>query len=189
MRKASIQTLDIPKYRITLINCCDIIQQQEINIINDLNAIDAVVDMQLGNRDTKRIFYYHIIKGFCEYISASRYAGSHVFYYSSCDLKFLELTEYVDTPRLKQFLCTLTRHVSNLLPIKFYTSSECFNHISNDKSGESQETVANILRIIKQRGTKTDSLTRVRTFLRDNEFKHLNEKYFSRYKQMMFFNK
>ena len=114
---------------------------------------------------------------------------SHVFYYSSCDLKFLELTEYVEVPRLKQFLGTLTKHVSNLLPIKFYTSSQCFNHLLNSKSGESQETIANIHKVIKQRNRKIDSLSRVRAFLRDNEFRHLNEKYFSKYKQMMFFNK
>ena len=189
MKNSQIQTLNVSKYGIILINCCDIIQQQEINIINDLNAIDAIEPIKLGNRDTKRVFYYHILKGFCEYIDSSKEAKSHVFYYSSCDLKFLELTEYVDVARLKQFLGTLTRHVSNLLPIKFYTSSECFNHIAESRSGESIETVENIRRVVKQRCDKIDSLSRIRTFLKDNEVRQLNEKYFSRYKQMMFFNK
>ena len=184
-----VQTLKVDKYQIILINCCDIMRQEEISIINDLNAIDAIEPIRLGNKDTKRIFYYHILKGLCKYIDGAPDHGSHVFYYSSCDLKFLELTDYVDVTRLKQFLGTLTRHVANLLPIKFYTSSECFNHIAETKSGESIETIENIRRVIKQRGSKIDSLSKVRTFLRDNEFKQLNEKYFSRYKQMMFFNK
>lgn len=184
----SVKTASIDRLVATLINCCDIIQQQEINIINDLYSIDALDPINLANKDTKRGFYFHIIKGFCEYVDASSIRGSHVFYYSSCDINFLELTDYVETARLKQFLNTLTKHVSNLLPIKFYSSSACFDQVVK-AGGEGEEHLRRIQQIVRNTAKKVDSLSRVRAFLSDNEFTYLDEKYFSKYKHIMFFNK
>ena len=58
-----IATFDVDKYMIRLINCCDIIHEREVDIINDLHAIDALNPIKLGSRDTKKstINPYHVV--------------------------------------------------------------------------------------------------------------------------------
>ena len=172
-----------------LIDISDIISAKEIDIINDIYNIGQLENLKFTNIDVKRIFYFHIFKGVCECIDTSTYTGDHVLYYSSCDLKFLELTNYIENFKLKQFLDTLTKHVGNVLPVKFYTTSICFdNFIKSTSSGEMREHINNIRGLISKRN-KNISTERTRKYLTVQGFSYLNEKYFAKYKQMMFFHK
>jgi len=183
-----IRAFNINNYMMHVVSCSDIIHDQEVAIINDLDKYSLLENILLGNRDTKKVFYFHIIKGICEYIEQSLENKSHVFYYSPCDLKFLELTEYVDRYRVLNFLNTLTKHLMNLLPVKFYTSDVCFDTLEGEqKSGEVIEHMHSMRDLIKYKCREPGSTSRMRSFLSKNEFNYLNEKYFSRYKQAMFF--
>ena len=186
---ARVATVDAPVIGAVLIKLCDIIASQEINIMNDLHAIDSLDNLKLTNKDVKQIFYFHIINGICEYIDRSTHSKSHVLYYSSCDLKFLELTEYIENFKLKQFLDTLTKHVTSNLPVKFYTSNICFDQFEhNSNTGLIQQHVHLIKNKLNKRSDKIDT-SRTRNYLTNKGFNYLHEKYFTKYKQMMFFYK
>jgi len=183
------QHYKLPGLCTVLVNTSDIIAAKEIDIINDIYGIDQLEGLRFTNIDVKRIFYFHIFKGVCEFVDTSKHIGDHVLYYSSCDLKFLELTNYIENFKLKQFIDTLTKHVCSVLPVKFYTTSICFNSFINTTSkGETQEHINNIRGLIAKRN-KNISTDRTRKYLTDQGFSYLNEKYFTKYKQMMFFHK
>lgn len=188
MMDLKIDTIDIPSIAAVLINVSDIISSEEINIINDIYSIDGLEALRLTNPDVKKIFYFHIMNGICKYIDASDHNRSHVMYYSSCDLKFLELTNYIENFKIKQFLDTLTKHVMSVMPVKFYSTNMCFDKILNDPlSGEYKEHI-NVIKNIINKNSKTNT-ERTRKYLTHNGYTYLNEKYFTKYKQMMFFYK
>lgn len=172
-----------------LVNTGDIIASKEVDIINDIYSIDQLEGLKFTNIDVKRIFYFHIIKGVCEYIDGAKLTGSQVLYYSSCDLKFLELTNYIENFKLKQFLDTLTKHVCSVLPVTFYSTSICFDKfINSTECGETQDHLNNIKKLISKRN-KHVSTDKTRKYLTNQGFSYLNKKYFTKYKQMMFFYK
>ena len=189
MVNQKIQSYKIASLAAILINTGDIIAGKEVDIINDIYSIDQLDELKFTNIDVKRIFYFHIIKGICEFIDTSDHCGDHVLYYSSCDLKFLELTNYIDNFKVKQFLDTLTTHVGSVLPVKFYSTSICFDKfITSTTSGEEQDHL-NIIKNLISKRNKSISTTRTRRYLTEQGFSYLNEKYFTKYKQMMFFHK
>ena len=188
-RNVVVRSCSLPSIGAVLINSSDIIADQEINIINDIYAIDQLDGLKFTNIDVKKIFYFHIFKGICEYIDSSKLHGHHVIYYSSCDLKFLELTNYIENYKIKQFLDTLTKHIGSVMPVKFYSSAICFDRFSKQPVvGEVQEHI-NIIKNHNEKRNKIISTDRTRKYLTTQGFEYLNEKYFTKYKQMMFFYK
>ena len=187
--RVAVRSCNLTSIGAVLINSSDIIADQEINIINDIYAIDQLEGLKFTNIDVKRIFYFHIFKGICEYIDSSKLLGHHVIYYSSCDLKFLELTNYIENYKIKQFLDTLTKHIGSVMPVKFYSSAICFDRFSKQpRAGEVQEHI-NIIKNHNEKRNKIISTDRTRKYLTTQGFEYLNEKYFTKYKQMMFFYK
>jgi hypothetical protein len=187
IQASNIRTHELVSIGSILISVGDIIADKEIDIINDIYSIDQLHNMSFKNIDVKQIFYFHIIKGICEYIDSSKSNRSHVLYYSSCDLKFLELSNYIDNFKIKQFIDTLTRYISNLLPVTFYSSVQCFDRMTS-RDGETLEHI-NIIKGIINKKVNNISTERTRKYLTSKGFKYLNEKYFTKYKQMMFFYK
>lgn len=182
----SINSIYLPNHMIDVICLTDIIQSQEINIIDDLHAMDKLSDIRLTDSDTKKAFYFHIINSICEHLDGpmSR-PGDQVFYYSSCDLKFLELTSYISTHNVKAFLDTLTSHISKILPVHFYTSKKCFTHLKNVNSGETTNTVLEIKHACTKKRYNPVSFKRIQKFIKQQQFNYLDKKYFSKYKYMM----
>lgn len=181
----NIDCLFIPSHMMHVVKLTDVISDQEINIINDLYAMDKLQDLKFTNSDTKKAFYFHIINGVCEYIDAQNTPGDLIFYYSSCDLKFLELTNYVSVQSIRNFLNTLTAHVNRILPVYFFNSDKCFSHLQQSKSGESANTILDIKGICDKRKYAPASFLKIKKFIQQQQFNYLDKKYFSKYKYMM----
>ena len=181
----NIDCLFVPNYMMHVVKLTDVISDQEINIINDLYAMERLQDLKFTNSDTKKAFYFHIINGVCEYIDAQNTPGDVIFYYSACDLKFLELTNYVSVQNIKNFLNTLTAHVNRILPVYFFKSDKCFSHLQQSKSGEGVNTILEIKGICDKKKYAPASFLKIKKFIQQQQFTYLDKKYFSKYKYMM----
>lgn len=170
---------------INIVSLTDVISMQEVNIINDLYALEKLQRLVFTDSDTKKVFYFHIINGICEFLDSEAVLGDTVFYYSSCDIKFLELTNYVCANNVKNFLDTLTSHIDRVLPINFHKNSKCFNHLKESKTGEKTDTILKIKSSNQRKKYNPASFRKIQKFIQDKEFNYLNTKYFSKYKYMM----
>lgn len=180
-----INNVFIPNHMTHVVSLADIIQSQEVNIINDLYAFEKLNKLVFTDSDTKKAFYFHIINGVCEYLDEHSKPGDLVFYYSSCDLKFLELTTYVSVHNVRNFLDTLTSHIAKVLPVHFYKSSRCFDHLKNIKSGERANTILEIKNNTHKKRYNPTSFRKIQKFIKQQQFNYLDKKYFSKYRYMM----
>ena len=175
----------LPSHMINIVNLADVIAAQEVNIINDLYAIDKLSKITFTDSDTKKAFYFHIINGVCEFLDDQSVPGDTVFYYSSCDLKFLELTNYVSVVNVKNFLDTLTSHINRVLPVAFHKNTKCFEHLKRDKTGEKTDTVLDIKNTCVRKRYNPASFRKIQKFIKEQQFNYLDKKFFSKYRYMM----
>lgn len=150
----------------------------EIDIINDLLAMDLLQDIKFTNRDVKSAFYFHIIKHYYDNVVAAKHK-SKVYYFSSCDSKDLELNEYVNHTRLVSFLTTVLKHLNTALPATLYMGSICYDTLvdKSNNTGEVVETRNNIEAAYKFRKI-IPSFQKIKKFIHDKQFTWLEKNYF-----------
>ncbi len=187
MQKFKIQKISLPRDNITVVNCCDIIRGVEINIINDLHQFGLLDNIKLTTRDVKVPFYYHITSAICDHVTSSLNGDSCIYYYSACDIKFLELHEYIEAPRLKQFISTIFKHISGMLPLTFYYGVECFDVFKDSTSGDTIDIIESIKSVKYKQ--KKKSLEKIKKFIDTYKLKHLYENCFMEYKDVAKFYK
>lgn len=149
----------------------DIFAKAEVDIINDLLKMDLLQDLKLNNRDVKSAFYFHTIKHVYEHVTNST-RMSRVYYYSSCDVKSLELIEYVNKTRLTNFLTTMFKNLRSTLPITFYMGDLCYDRVADNDpraDGDVKDTLENI-KVERKWGGSIRTLHKIKKLIHDKQF-------------------
>lgn len=183
---SKISQVELPRHNITVVNCCDIIRTVEITILNALHRYKLLDDIKLNTKDVKTPFYYHITQALCEYVTEHN-RDNVVFYYSTCDIRFMELHEYIEAHRLKQFISTIFKHVSSMFPMTFYYGTECFEMFNDLNCGDTIDLIESIKSV--KRKKRFESLEKIKKFIDTYKLKHVYEKYFLHNKDVVKFYK
>lgn len=194
LNPSDVNRVELPNHNITIINCCDIIRCVEISILNDLHTYKLLDDtnkpkpnwLKLNTMDVKTPFYYHITRALCEFVSNDT-GDNNIFYYSTCDIRFLELHEYVEAHRLKQFISTVFKQVSSVFPMTFHYSTECFSVFDNLTSGDAIDLIERIKST--KRKQRFASLEKIKKFVDKYKLKHVIRDYLTKHKDTVRFYK
>lgn len=157
----------------------DIFAKAEVDIINDLLKMDKLQDLKLNNSDVKSAFYFYTIKHVYEHVTTNVKAG-RVYYYSSCDVKSLELIEYVNKTRLTNFLTTMFKNLRSTLPITFYMGDLCYDRVVNSnpiRDGDVKDTLENI-KLERKWGSSFRTLHKIKKLVHDKRFYWLEKNCF-----------
>ena len=182
-----MHSVPLGNLQIKLIDILTLIEDCQIEVINDLHRFELLEDLSFKKHDTKKVFYYYILKIVCDTIIKSRGVNRCVFFYnhqciSDYDLQFLS---YSNVYRFKEFFNTIIRKMNSILPTLFYVCDDdrCFKEVQNDvKSGEYIDISNDILSAQQRKANKTFTFEKAKTFVKRYGLTYLDEEYFNKVK-------
>jgi len=182
--------LTLPRHNLTLIDFCDIFKSKiETPLMNDLESHSLIKEdhINLKNRDTKRLFYHHIIYELCDYVLAVKGNNKLVIVYSTTTVPTQHIHEYVTESDLMDFSNKFIDRVSKMLPIKILQVDTTFKDVSEIielQTGECFELINNAIHLSESFDIGSFSFAKARyfskkyglTFLSNNFFKQIKQK-------------
>ena len=161
-----MQHVDLNNYGIRVVNFAEVFTLAYKEIVKDLYTYDKFHDHNVRSQDTRRIYYYHLIKHMCDLIIHSKTDNKIVIFYSDKDIKcdFKQCTNRKtrrfkkDTkPAFRLFMDRFFRAIKSMLPVKMHVSDvkfDTFVQYYNTNKGKYIEII-NILRIPPNRSYST----------------------------------
>lgn len=167
--------IDLDVYGLHIVNFEHIFRCAYKNIVDDLYLYDKYTDHNARSQDTKKIYYYHIIKGVCDYIKECKTSNRIVIYYSDKDIKCdfkqcmnKRTRKGSNVDRSSDFRLFMTRffkQIKSVLPVRVYLGNVKFNtfvQYYNTNKGKYLETI-NSLRQIKAKQTTMENFKKFST--------------------------
>lgn len=127
------------------------------DIVNDLFMYEKFNDLNVRSQDTKKIYYYYLIKHLCDTITQCKTNNRIIVYFCEKDLKcdFKQCTNKRTRkgsakntrPEFILFMNRFLKQVKNILPIKLYIGDVKFNtfvQYYNTNKGKYIETINDI---------------------------------------------
>ena len=132
-----MQYIDLDVYGLRVLNFEQIFVDAYKNIVKDLIMYDKFTDLNIRNQDTKKIYYYHLVKQMCDVISQCKTDNRVIVYYSDkdiqCDFQKCsnKRTRHGETtdkrPEFRLFMTRFLKQIKNILPIKVYVGDVKFD--------------------------------------------------------------
>lgn len=184
-----MRELNVDKHNVVLFDVISLIQSCEKDILRDLDRLDLLTDegCNFRKKDTKTVFYYYILKKICDTVIQSTNKNKCVFFYNKCCLssQSLILMKRCDTSNWKfgQFIMTLIKKMSNILPNVFYISEDdvCFDQI-DICNGDGEELMSKIKNQVTIKNKKIFTFEKAKKFISDFGLTYLDEHYFNKVK-------
>lgn len=159
---------DLNNYGIRLVNFESVFTDAYKQIVSDLYMYDKFNDHNIRSQDTKKIYYYHLIKHTCDAVLNCKTNNRVIVYYSEKDIKcdFKQCTNkrtrkggMPDTrPQFVLFMNRFFKQLRNVLPIKVYSGPVKFNtfiQYFNTNKGKYLEII-NDIRSVKSKNTNME---------------------------------
>jgi len=181
----SIDKIRLNTYNLTFVDVNSVISSCEIDIIDDLYKYNLLRDIRFNNKDTKKVFYYYIIKKICDILINSKDTNKIIFWFNSIDLESSGFLEHTTHIRLKSFIETVIRKLKSFFPVKFYVSDmqfEHFEHIVEEDRGTRREVAQNVHESLKKFKIENYTFSKVRQFIQNFELTYLDNHYFNQVK-------
>ena len=180
-----IKKIQLDTHNITLVSFYSIIAECERDILNDLYKFDLLDPLNLKVRDTKKIFYFHIIKKICDFLKKSKECNRLIFYFNIDDMPRTEITEYCNNFRFKSFVHTIAKKLNQLFPVKFYFGvipfAE-FGYIESRNRGEVKDIIMQIREKLKSFKIENYTFSKIKQFTEKYELTYLSKGYFDQLK-------
>lgn len=183
--------VDLDNYRLCLIDFKDIFDAAYKDIVKDLLLYDKHKDLNVRNRDTKKIYYYHLIKQLCDEIVNAKTTNRIIIYYSPKDLtcEFKKCSNIRSRSAKKQdargefvlFINRFVKQLKSIMPFQIYVGDvkmNTFIQYYNTNKGKYIEII-NDMRYINWR---EPSLRRVKEFVSKYQLTYLTNHYFNQLK-------
>lgn len=183
--------VNLDNYRLCLINFKDIFDSAYKNIVKDLLLYDKHTDLNVRNRDTKKIYYYHLIKQLCDVIVNTTTDNRIIVYYShkdlKCDFKKCQnkRTRHIDKqdPRgeFVLFMNRFMKQLKSIMPFQIHVGDvkmNTFIQYYNTNKGKYIETINDM----RYKTWKEPSLRRVKEFVSKYQLTYLTNHYFNQLK-------
>lgn len=189
----SIEHIHLDNYGLCVINFREIFDSCYKLIVDDLFTYDIHNDWNARRQDTKKIYYYHLIKGVCDSILAIKTSNKIVIYYCEkdirCDFAHCENARTrrgvkKQDPRgdFTLFMSRFLKQLKNNLPVRVFINDVKFNtfiQYYNNNKGRYIETI-NQIRSVKEK--KNFDLNRIKQFSKKYQLKYLTNDYFNQLK-------
>ena len=189
----SLDEYDLGNYGLHIINFRSIFNESYKHIINDLFEYDIYHDVNARKQDTKKIYYYHLIKQLCDTVMSVKTNNRLIIYYCDkdiqCDFKHCQNkrrrhgTKKADSrSEFTLFMSRFFKQLKYILPIRLYSGGVKFNtfvQYYNTNKGKYLDII-NDLRSIKVR--KNFDFQRLKTFTQKYKLVYLTDDYFNQMK-------
>ena len=188
----TLDEYDLSNYGLHIINFRSIFNKSYKSIVNDLFEYDIYHDVNARRQDTKKIYYYHLIKQLCDTVIQANTTNRLIIYYCDkdirCDFQHCE-NKHRHHGRKKDtrgeftlFMSRFFKQLKYILPVRLYISPVKFNtfvQYYNTNKGKYLDTI-NSLRSIKVR--KNFDFQRLKTFTQKYKLVYLTDDYFNQMK-------
>lgn len=183
--------LDLDNYGLTVLNFADIYHHAFKDIVNDLFMYDMHQDHNVRIKDTKKIYYYHIIKHTCDTICNTITDNKIVIYYCDKDIKcdFVKVSNSKtrkpvksNKPEFKLFMNRFFKQIKSIIPVKVFIGDVkfvTFVQYYNTNKGKYTETI-NMMRSIRQK--KDFNFEKFKQFTNKYKLRYLTEQYINQVK-------
>ena len=170
-----MQFVDLDNYGLRVVNFEHIFTSAYKHIVNDLYVYDKHHDYNARSQDTKRIYYYYLIKQLCDFVCDCKTTNRVIVYYSEKDIKCDyqmcsnkrsrsdRKTDRSDEFRV--FMSRFFKQIKNILPIKVHHGPVRFNtfvQYYNTNKGRYLEII-NVLRESKATPTNMEKFKKFST--------------------------
>ena len=177
-----VKKTELNNHNITLVDFYSIFSECELSIINDLHDYQLLQDLNFKIKDTKKIFYFYIIKEVCEFLSNAKDKNRIVFYFNENDIPKTEITCYCNNFRFKSFIRTVAKKLNQLFPVKFYFGDMTFDEFEHINIGEVKDVVMQIREKLKSFKIENYTFSKIKLFTQKYELTYLSKGYFDRVK-------
>lgn len=184
--------VDLDTYRLRLVNFKYLFDLAYKDIVDDLFLYEKHTDLNIRNQDTKKIYYYHLIKHVCDYVLSSKTDNRLVIYYCPKDLRCEfkkcsnKRTRNSNTnDNRSEFVLFMNRFIKNLkLIMPFYVhvgdvKMNTFIQYYNTNKGKYIETI-NTIRYSNSK--KEPNLRKLKNFITKYKLTYLTNHYFNQVK-------
>lgn len=175
------------KNNLILINFHAILKEIETNCLNELNNFGLVTDFQinLSNRDTKKLIYHHIIHGLCEEVRLTKTNSMKAIVIPSLINDDHEMIKFCNPEDFELFIHNLLRKLQNMLPFVLYQSKEDIFGDEPVDSGSMQDIICIITELCSIKDSKTFTYERMKKFASQFDLEFLSNDYFNCIKTKM----
>ena len=186
-----MEFVDLDNYGLRVVNFNSIFTRAYKDIVQDLYTYDKSHDFHVKSHDTKKIYYYHVIKHLCDTVISYKTDNRIVIYYSDkdvkCDFKQMEnpRTRKVkkDTrPQFILFMNRLFKRIKSIIPIRVYCGDvkfDTFIQYYNTNKGKYLETI-NDIRSVKSHNRF--DFSKFKRFTEQYKLVYLTEQYINQVK-------
>ena len=177
---------DIDYHGIRVINFERVFMDAYKNIVTDLFTYEVFHDFNARSQDTKKIYYYHIVKQLCDYIVETKTTNRLIIYMCIKDIKcdFDECTNKRTRkgnprdkrPEFELFIERFFKQIKGVLPIKVYNSDVKFNtfvQYFNNNKGKYTEMINNM----KKCKTNATNMEKFKKFTEKFKLNYLTKHY------------
>ena len=178
--------IDLNNHGLRVLNFEHIFIDAYKHIVNDLFMYDKHHDLNIRSQDTKRIYYYHMIKHVCDAVVSSGSNNRIIVYYSEKDIKcdFKQCANSrtrkgirKDTqPEFRLFMTRFFKQVKTVLPIKVFQSPVKFNtfvQYYNTNKGKYME----LINMMKQSKPVPSNMEKFKKFTSKYKLNYLDKHY------------
>jgi hypothetical protein len=183
--------IDLDNYRLCLINFRDIFDRAYKDIVSDLILYDKFTDLNVRNQDTKKIYYYHLIRCLCDAVIKSSTTNKIIIYYCAKDLRydFKKCTNRRSRAVKKAdprgefviFMDRFIKQLKSIMPMHIHIGDvkmNTFIQYYNTNKGKYIEVINDI----RYNNRKEPSLRRVKEFANKYKLTYLTNHYFNQLK-------
>ena len=188
-----VKHVDLNNYGLCIVNFRDIFDICYKSIVDDLFTYEIYHDWNARRQDTKRIYYYYLVKGICDNILSLKTSNRIIIYYCEkdirCDFAHCENKRTRKSGTSKDtrgdftlFMSRFLKQVRNNLPVRIFINDvkfDTFIQYYNSNKGRYLDTINNI-RAVKE--SKNTDLSRIKTFSKKFKLDYLTNEYFNQLK-------
>lgn len=186
-----MESVSLDNYGLHVINFEHVFTKAYSDIVEDLYTYDRYHDLNVRTQDTKKIYYYHMIKTLCDTIIETKTINKIVIYFSikdiKCDFKqnMNKRTRNMQKDTRSDFILFMSRffkQIKTIIPVKVYIGDVKFNtfiQYYNTNKGKYLEMV-NTMRSTKN--TPNFNFNKFKTFTEKYKLTYLTDQYLKQVK-------
>ena len=183
--------VDLDNYNLRIVNFQSIFTKAYSNIVDDLYMYDKFHDYNVRSQDTKKIYYYHMIKQLCDDVMDMNTTNKIVIYYSEkdvkCDFKQVtnkrtRVTKKDTRPEFVLFMSRFFKQIKTIVPVRTFAGDvkfDTFIQYYNTNKGKYLETI-NRIKTIKR--SDRFNFSKFKQFTNKYKLVYLTEQYVNQLK-------
>jgi hypothetical protein len=184
----------LSQYNITLIDFQDIHKKFDKDLLDEIHnslLIDTFKEKGFQNKDIKKLFFHHSIKGTVDYINRIKTNNKVIVFFNNTQFYESEILNYVSEKSYLDILTKLLLKLRSVLPIKVVISMRSlpyFKELVKLNDGRAKGTVMKINSTLSKFKIESFTFEKVKKFATKYELNFLSNEYFDniKTKQLIF---